>query len=230
MGKMRFEVQGLQETRSLELDYEHIYVIGYAGRDMEKTMEHIVELEEQLGVAPPKRIPTIFESSHEQLTQEDEILFVGENTCGEVEPVILLDRGTYYVGVGSDHTDRKLESISVLKSKQVCAKPISKTLWNYEEVKDHWDQLILESTQKIGGETVIYQEGMVSDILPVEKIIEELKERVDPFNTIVIFCGTVPLKDGFKYGDQFIGRMIDPILNRTIEVDYRVRQITEEER
>ncbi len=31
-----------------------------------------------------------------------------------------------FVGVGSDHTDRKAETINVSLSKQMCAKPVSR--------------------------------------------------------------------------------------------------------
>lgn len=230
MGQISFDIVSREGQVSKTFSFDHVYVIGYAGRDMDKTMEHIVELEEQLGVAPPKRIPTIFECSHEQLTQSSDIRFVGSNTCGEIEPVIIYQSGELYIGIGSDHTDRKLESVSVLKSKQICAKPIGQTVWKYAEIKPHWDQIELESSQQLDGETVVYQSGLVSDILPLEKIVGELMERVEPFENAVIFCGTVPLKDGFKYGERFTGTMHDPVLNRSIAVDYRISIIPEEER
>ena len=43
--------------------------------------------------------------------------------------MLLNIEGEWYVGIGSDHTDRVLEAVSIRKSKQVCAKPISKELW-----------------------------------------------------------------------------------------------------
>lgn len=230
MKTINFKLQRMSGEEDLALSYDELLVIGYAGRNMEKTMEHIKELEEQLGVPAPKKIPTIFECSHELLTQEKDIKFVGSKTSGEVEYVIVLSNDNIYIGLGSDHTDRELESVSVPKAKQVCPKPISKELWDYNDLKDHWDRIKLISYQTINGVEEVYQDGTLADILPVEKILEELKERVGDIKNSIIYSGTVPLLKGFAYGDNFRCMMVDEVLNRTIALDYNVQVISEEER
>lgn len=230
MGKMNFKLNRKSGIENINVDYDELFVIGYAGRDMEKTMEHIKELEEQLGVAPPTRIPTIFECSHELLTQEKDIKFIGDLTCGEVEYVILKSVENIYIGLGSDHTDRDLESVSVPKAKQVCPKPIALELWDYKEVKDHWDEIKLISYQTIDGKEIEYQNGTLADILPVETILSELTERVGEIKNAVIYSGTVPLLKGFEYGKAFRCIMQDDVLNRKIEFNYNLDIIPEEER
>lgn len=230
MKSINFKLKRLSGEENLTLNYDELLVIGYAGRNMEKTMEHIKELEEQLGVPAPKRIPTIFECSHEVLTQEKDIKFVGSKTSGEVEYVIVLSNGKIYIGLGSDHTDRELESVSVPKSKQVCPKPICTELWDYSDLKDHWEQIKLISYQTINGVENKYQDGTLADILPVEKILEELKERVGEIQNSIIYSGTVPLLKGFAYGDNFRCMMVDEVLDRTLTLDYNVHVISEEER
>lgn len=84
MDTMCFTVQGKNGEKPLELNYERVFAIGYAGRNIEKTMEHIKELERELGVPAPKKIPTIFQCGNYVLTQEKKLAFVGEKTCGEV--------------------------------------------------------------------------------------------------------------------------------------------------
>lgn len=227
---MKFNLKKLQGNEELNLTFDELLVIGYAGRNIEKTMEHIKELEEQLGVPAPKQIPTIFECSHEVLTQEKDIKFIGNKTSGEVEYIIVLVDGKPYIGLGSDHTDRELESVSVLKSKQVCPKPISTDLWDYDEVKDHWDQIKLVSYQTINDEIIQYQDGSLADILPVEKILSELNERVGEIRNSIIYSGTVPLKNGFKYGNKFRCEMVDNVLSRKLELEYNINVISEEER
>ena len=49
-------------------------------------------------------------------------------------------QGRIFVGTGSDHTDRKVESYSVTVSKQMCDKPIAPVLWDLDDVIGHWDQ------------------------------------------------------------------------------------------
>ena len=230
MSNLTFTVQAGGKETPLSLNYERVFAIGYAGRNLEKTMEHIKELERDLGVPAPKKIPTIFQCGNYVLTQEKDLVFVGEKTCGEVEYVIVLKDGKIYIGLGSDHTDRELEAQSVPKAKQICAKPICPMLWDYEEVKDHWDDIALNSWQTVDGEEVPYQQGKLADILPVETILKELNERVGGIDNCVIFSGTVPVLNGFRYGSNFRYEMADAVLGRKLTSDYNVSAISEEER
>ena len=45
MSKINFTLEKANGSEALELNYERVFAIGYAGRNMEKTMEHIKELE-----------------------------------------------------------------------------------------------------------------------------------------------------------------------------------------
>ena len=119
MSYMTFTLQASGKEVPLTLEYERVFAIGYAGRNIEKTMEHIKELERDLGVPAPKKIPTIFQCGNYVLTQEKDLAFLGEKTCGEVEYVIVIKDGKIYIGLGSDHTDRELEAQSVPKAKQI---------------------------------------------------------------------------------------------------------------
>ena len=230
MSCMNFTVHNKEGESPLDLEFERVFAIGYAGRNMEKTMEHIRELERELGVPAPKKSPTIFQCGNYVLTQERDLAFVGEKSCGEVEYVIVIRQGKIYIGVGSDHTDRELEAASVPKAKQICAKPICGELWDYEEMKDHWDGIRLRSWQTVDGAEDLYQDGTLADILPVEVILKELEERVGGIDNCVIFSGTVPVCDGFKYGTNFRYEMEDEVLGRKLASDYNVIAISEEER
>ena len=228
--QMSYCLHSGRKTLNVTFPYDNLFAIGYAGRDMEKTMEHIRELKEQLGVPAPKKIPTIFQCSNLLLTQEDEFHVVGRKTCGEAEYVIVLYEGSVYIGLGSDHTDRELESLSVPKAKQVCPKPISADLWEYDEIKDHFDEIKIRAYQTVDGKKEHYQEGSLADILPVEKILSELYERVGDIGNSVIFSGTVPVLDGFRYGEKFYCEMEDKVLNRKLTLTYNVAVVSEEER
>src|SRR5690606_15423909 len=95
----------------------------------------------------------------------------GSESSGEVEFVLARIDGRLWVGVGSDHTDRKLETVGVAISKQLCDKPMAATLWAYDEVADHWDALMLRSYIHENGGRVPYQEGPVTTMLdPLELV------------------------------------------------------------
>src|SRR5262245_44971210 len=131
-----------------------LVIAGWTGRDEAALQKHIRELEE-IGVKPPKTTPIFYRVAASLFTHAQEIQVSGPDTSGEVEFVLLKTDKDLLVALGSDHTDRKAETIGVSLSKQLCAKPVSAEAWRYQEVKPHWEKLVLRSWQD--GE--LYQEG-----------------------------------------------------------------------
>jgi hypothetical protein len=100
------------------------------------------------------------------LTSDNAIEVLGDQSSGEAECVVYsLDDGLF-VGVGSDHTDRKAEAVGVSLSKQMCAKPVSREVWQLEDVAVHWDKLVLRSYVSTEGRRRLYQEGPVAAMRP----------------------------------------------------------------
>ena len=106
------------------------------------------------------------------LTTDDAIEVIGDRSSGEVECVVYsFDDGTW-VGLGSDHTDRKAEAVGVSLSKQMCAKPVSRDIWRLEDVAPHWDALVLRSYVGVNGERRLYQEGSVTAMRPLRELFQ----------------------------------------------------------
>lgn len=222
---MNVTIESLKGKTELFFDLEQLLVVGFAGKDIEKTMEHIRELEEE-GIKCPKSVPVLYQCSKEILTTSKVIEVIGQKTSGEVEYLILVHDNKYYIGVGSDHTDRELEAVSIHKSKELCLKPYATTFWPYDEIKEHFDSIKLESSQILNGEKISYQHGLTSDLLSLETIIEKLKEEVN-VNNGLIYTGTVPLENGFQYGESFECQIVDEKLNRSIGLQYNIQVINE---
>ena len=222
---MKYNLVTKQGTTPEEINIDKLIVVGFAGRDIEKTMEHIRELEAE-GIPCPKTVPVVYQCSKALLTTDDTIDVIADKTSGEVEYLILVRDGKYYIGLGSDHTDRALEAVSIHKSKQLCLKPYAQDLWPLDEIKDHFDEIKLVSSQVVNGEEITYQSGVTSDLLPLERILAEVEKELDTNNSL-IYTGTVPLKDGFKYGEKFSCKLIDERLNREISLTYHVNVIRE---
>ena len=102
--------------RPLEFRVRRLLDAGYTGRNQEMVMRHVEELKSH-GIAAPDKIPAFYPVPRELVTTDDEIEVLGAQTSDEVEVVFLFERGAVYIGVGSDHTDRELEKISIAKSK-----------------------------------------------------------------------------------------------------------------
>lgn len=206
---------------SLTLDANQLVIAGWAGRDKAAMEHHIRELEE-LGVPRPKETPTFYRVASSRLTTDPAIQASGDASSGEVEPVIVASGGKLFVGIGSDHTDRQLETHGVAFSKQICDKPVSTTLWPYEEVVDHWDQLIMRSYIVEDGKSVLYQEGTLDGLLHPEDTMARLTGETPLDDGTVLFCGTVPALGGIRPAPRFMAELEDPVLSRKISLRYDI--------
>lgn len=196
-------------------------VAGWGGRDREAVEHHIAELE-TLGVARPSSTPVFYRVSAARVTTDGEI----ESTpagSGEVEAVLLQSAGRLWVGVGSDHTDREVESYGVAVSKELCMKPIAPEFWSHDDVEDHWDQLILRSWIVEGGAEVLYQEGTLASLLRPE----DLMKASDPplVDGSIMFCGTLAVQGRIRPAERFRYELEDPVRGRSISAAYSVRAL-----
>ena len=205
----------------LTLPIEQAVIAGWTGRDPAARDKHIAELE-AIGIARPATTPIYYRVSARRLTTEDSIEVCGDDTSGEVEFVLIGWQGRIFVGLGSDHTDRKVESYSVTVSKQMCDKPIAEVLWELEDVIDHWDRMILRSYAVTAGERELYQEGTLDAILPVNELIKRCFQEGKLPDACAMFGGTFAAKGGIRPADRFEYEFEDPVLKRTIRHAYDV--------
>src|SRR3954471_7889366 len=89
-----------------------LVIAGWTGRDEAAIRHHIEELA-AIGVPRPSSTPVFYRVSAANLTQNERLVVLGDDTSGEVEPVIVADEGGMWLGLGSDHTDRKAETIGI---------------------------------------------------------------------------------------------------------------------
>ena len=208
-------------TVPLTMPIDQAVIAGWTGRDPVARDKHIAELE-ALGIARPATTPIYYRCSARRLTQEDRIEVCGDQSSGEVEFVLIGWQGRTFVGLGSDHTDRKVESYSVTVSKQMCDKPVASTLWELEDVVDHWDKLILRSWAWINGKRELYQEGTLDSMLPVRELLARGFEGEKLPDGCVMFGGTFAAKGGIRPADRFEYELEDPVLKRVIGHAYDV--------
>lgn len=201
---------------------EQVVIAGWTGRDRVSMEKHIVELE-ALGVARPASTPVYYRVAASRLTVARTIQVSGEESSGEVEFVLFQLDGQLWVGVGSDHTDRKLETVGVAISKQLCEKPISASLWLYAEVAGHWDRLMLRSFVMENGERRPYQEGPVTAMLDPMELLEGWTEGAKTLpNGVAMFCGTLAAIGGIRPAVHFEFELHDPVLGRTLAHAYDI--------
>jgi hypothetical protein len=226
MQKLSFE---LPNHRTVFFQVERAYSLGNTGRTKEFVNQHISELEDQGIPIPSNTDPSISPLTCNLITQDDHMQVLGDNTTGEVEFAVLINEEGFFITLGSDHADRILESKSSPYFKQVCQKPVAHNAWPLSEVIEHWDSIQLLCEVKINNEWIIYQEGNASLLLEIEKMKDLLNHHhaIHPAGTIV-FCGTMLLKKGkFEYAKEYRMTMHDPVLNRSIKLNYLIETISD---
>ena len=189
---------------------KNLVVAGWTGRNTAALEAHIKELE-AVGVKRPKSVPIFYRNAVSLLTTADNIQVMGDKSSGEVEFVLYaLDDGMW-VGVGSDHTDRKAETINVTLSKQMCGKPVGPALWRYDEVKPHWDKLTLRSfVPGDGGKRRLYQGGPVTNMRSPEELIKLYTGGDKLAPGTAMFCGTFAVHGGISSSGTFDMELEDP--------------------
>jgi hypothetical protein len=207
-----------------EVPIDDAVVAGWTGRDAAAVEKHIRELE-ALGVKRPASTPIFYRVSAARLTTDGQIEVVGDTSGGEVEFVLLQHAGRMWVGAGSDHTDRAVETYGVTVSKQMCDKPIAPVFWPFDEVAPHWDRLTLRAHVAENGARVLYQEGAVAAMLAPADLIARYSGGGRLAENTLMFCGTLSAKGGVRPTVHFEFELEDPVRQRRIAHAYSARSL-----
>jgi hypothetical protein len=218
---LTFTVEDKGVGTPLTLAIDRAVIAGWTGRDPVARDKHIAELE-AIGIARPATTPIYYRVAASRITMADRVEVSGGDSSGEVEFVLIGWQGRIFVGCGSDHTDRKVEAYSVTVSKQMCDKPVASVLWELEDVIDHWDQMILRSWAVIDGARVLYQEGTLDGMLPVQDLIARGFGGKGLPDGCAMFGGTFAAKGGIRAASRFEFELEDPVLKRKISHGYDV--------
>lgn len=214
--------------RRFQFPVERAFNGGWAGRDKAAVQAHIDELA-AIGVPGPSRTPTLYTLANSLVSTADAMQVQHGKTSGEVEYVLLIaGPDDVYVTVGSDHTDRDLETINIEWSKQAYPNVFAPEVWSLKEVSGHWDQLVLRCWVTKDGKRDLYQEGALTALQPPDvwfSMLNDLFGRVPP--NIAVMSGTIPSHGGLVYADAYDMEIHDPVLGRTIRHSYAVQLLKE---
>src|SRR5436309_13397846 len=109
------------KTDRISVVPETLIVAGWTGRDEAALRHHIEELA-AIGVPRPSSVPVFYRNAVSSIVQTDRLEVLGPDTSGEVEPVVVVLEDGLWIGLGSDHTDRKAEAMGLALSEQPCGK------------------------------------------------------------------------------------------------------------
>jgi hypothetical protein len=207
------------DSQRIGFEVATLIVAGWTGRDEAALRHHIEELA-AIGVPRPSSVPVFYRNGALNVTQASRVEVLGPDTSGEAEPVVVAHGGKLWLTVGSDHTDRKAETMGIALSKQLCAKPVGRDAWLLDDVAGHWDQLQLRAHATIDGRRVTYQEGTLAGMRTPTDLIARYGKALAP-NT-VMFCGTLAAIGGIRPASRFEVELSDPVLGRTLKHAYDI--------
>ena len=218
---LQFNRTAKDRTDTVGVEIETLIIAGWAGRDAAAIEHHIEELA-ALGVPRPSTTPVYYRVAAQTLTQSSHLVVLGPDSSGEVEPVLVATADGLWIGIGSDHTDRKAEASGIALSKQLCGKPVGAQLWSYSDVESQWDELVIRSWATIGGERQLYQESSISALrTPRDLIRKQAGADMLPAGTLM-FCGTPGAIGGIRPATRFEMELRDPVLDRSLTHSYDI--------
>ena len=209
--------QGSSER--IGFDVVTLVVAGWTGRDEAALRHHIEELA-AIGVPRPSSVPVFYRNAALNVIQTSYIQVLGADTSGEAEPVVVTHGGRLWLTVGSDHTDRKAETMGIALSKQLCGKPVGRELWLLDDVASHWDQMKLRAFATIDGRRVAYHDGTLAGMRPPADLIARWGKPLSP--GAVMFCGTRAAISGIRPASRFEMELEDPVHGRTLRQAYDI--------
>lgn len=219
---LSFRVLGGDERIELA-DFRGV-VAGYTGRDASAVRHHIDELA-AIGVAPPPEVPMFYSVEAASVNSDPEYRDSTNLTSGEVEPVYIRHRGTYYLGVGSDHTDRDLERIDIGSSKRACPKPVGAEVVRIGSVAELAALDLDGSLARCTVDGRLYQEGGLGGLRTAADVIGRLLERFELVEDDDFVClgGTLPLLDGAFAAGEYWHIEIELPDGSRLAHDYRMK-------
>jgi Protein of unknown function (DUF2848) len=225
-----FERQSGLGSDRIGFEPEALIMAGWTGRDQAAVQQHLAELG-ALGVPPPSRTPLFYRMDPALLCTAAAIDVLGESTSGEAEAVLIALADGLWVGLGSDHTDRAMEAQGVAISKQLCRKPMAPALWRFDEIRAHWDRLVLRAHIVEGGERRLYMQAPLATVRRPEDLISGYRTSIGlpaaaelPAGT-VLFMGALNTIGGIRPARRFEMGLDDPVLGRSLAHAYEARAL-----
>jgi len=225
MTEIKFDI--LPDGGIVKLEEFELIIAGFTGKDMEKSKQHLMELKAQ-GIKTPSKIPVFYKAPMSLATQNHWISVSNQMTSGEIEPVLVLCNGKYYISAGSDHTDRNLEKEDIARSKVECSKPLSSHAVPLKLAIEGWENSELSSEVKSCSEWLPYQSGKTVDISGPMELIDLYKEENGKLpRNLVMFLGTIPIIGRkFIFGEEFRGTLTVQSASESykLAVEYKMKE------
>ena len=155
--------------------------------------------------------------TNDRLTTASEIQVLGDNTIAQAAILLIAASAGMLIGIASNHMCIHQED------PQLFSKPISRQVWRFQNVADHWKFLSIQSSCETGE---IFQNGNLAEFAPIDDIITLIASNQSSLEkgTAVLCVGLPMLKSG-RPSSSYNLKLFDQKKDQMLELDYQVRQI-----
>ena len=155
--------------------------------------------------------------TNDRLTTASEIQVLGDNTIAQAAILLIAAGAGMLIGIASNHKYIDQED------PQLFSKPISRQVWRFQNVADHWKFLSIQSSCETGE---IFQNGNLAEFAPIDDIIKLIASNQSSLEKgTAVLCVGLPLLKSVRPSSSYSIKLSDQEKDQVLELDYQVRQI-----
>ena len=155
--------------------------------------------------------------TNDRLTTAPEIQVLGYDTIAEAAILLIAAGAGMLMGIASNHKYINHED------PQFFSKPISRQVWRFQHVADHWKYL---SMQLSCGTGEMIQNGKLAEFAPIDEIIPLISSDQSSLQQgTAVFCVGLPMLKSGKSSSSYSLKLFDQEKDQILELDYQVSQI-----
>ena len=155
--------------------------------------------------------------TNDRLTTSPEIQVLGDDTIAQAAILLTAAGAGMLIGIASNHKSIYQEN------PQLFSKPISRQVWRFQQVADHWENLLLKLTGEKGE---IIQIGKLAEFAPIDEIITLIASNHSSLEKgAAVLCVGLPIIKSGKPSSSYSLKLSDEEKNQVLELNYQVRKI-----
>ena len=163
------------------------------------------------------KTPSVSRITNDRLTTAPEIQVLGGDTIAQAAIVLIAASAGMLIGIASNHMCIHQED------PQLFSKPISRQVWRFQHVADHWEYLLIQLSCGTGE---MIQNGKLAEFAPIEEIIPLISSDQSSLQQgTAVLCVGLPTLKSSKPSSSYSLKLFDQEKDQMLELDYQVRQI-----
>ena len=163
------------------------------------------------------KTPSVSRITNDRLTTAPEIQVLGGDTIAQAAIVLIAASAGMLIGIASNHMCIHQED------PQLFSKPISRQVWRFQHVADHWEYL---SIQLSCGTGEMIQNGKLAEFAPIDEIIPLISSDQSSLQQgTAVLCVGLPILKNSKPSSSYSLKLFDQEKDQILELDYQVSKI-----